>query len=116
MKKQLDATNSKKVIFFDELPWLAKNESGFLTGLDFFWNSWAVNHNVVVVICGSAASWMIDNVVNNTGGLYNRITRRVFLKPFTLAETQKYFKSRQFNFINMKSFTCTLPWAASPII
>ena len=98
LKKQLDASNSKKVIFFDELPWLAKNESGFLTGLDFFWNSWAVNQNVVVVICGSAASWMIDNLVNNTGGLYNRITRRIFMKPFTLCETMQYFKSQLFNF------------------
>ncbi|MEZ4826050.1 MAG: ATP-binding protein [Bacteroidia bacterium] len=100
LKKKLEESEGKKVIFFDELPWLAKNESGFLTGLDFFWNSWAVNQNVVVVICGSAASWMIENLVNNTGGLYNRITRRIFMNPFTLAETKKYFQSRQFNFTN----------------
>jgi uncharacterized protein len=88
----------KKVVFLDELSWLASQDDGFLRGLSFFWNSWAVNQNIVVTICGSAASWMIQNLVNHTGGLHNRITRRVFLKPFTLGETQRYFKSRQFNF------------------
>lgn len=88
----------KSVVFFDELPWLASRKSDFLTGLGFFWNSWAVNNNVVVVICGSAASWMIDNVVNNRGGLHNRITKRIYLQPFNLAETESYLKSRNIGF------------------
>ncbi len=85
----------RQVVFFDELPWLAANKSaGFLRGLSFFWNSWAVRENVVVVICGSAASWMVQKVVNHTGGLHNRITKRIHLKPFTLYETEHFFKSR----------------------
>jgi len=90
--------DKKQVVFFDELPWLASPKSGFLTGLGFFWNSWAVKENIVVVICGSAASWMIKRVVNNTGGLYNRVTKRIYLKPFTLAETKAYLKSKYLNF------------------
>ncbi len=90
--------NQRQVVFFDELPWLAGNRQSFLTALGFFWNSWAVNNNVVVVICGSAASWMIENVVNNTGGLYNRITKRIFLQTFTLSETNSFLKSRNINF------------------
>lgn len=84
----------KRVIFFDELPWLATHRSGFLRALGMFWNSWASRNNVVVVICGSAASWMIQQVVNHKGGLHNRITKRLHLKPFTLAETQQYLMSR----------------------
>ena len=84
----------KSVVFFDELPWLATPRSGFLDGLSFFWNSWAVKQNIVVVICGSAASWMIQRVINHKGGLYNRVTKRVFLEPFGLAETETYLKSR----------------------
>lgn len=61
----------KMVVFLDELPWLATRRSGFLQGLSFFWNSWAVKQNIVVVICGSAASWMIQKVVNHRGGLHN---------------------------------------------
>lgn len=98
LNKKLTETDSKKVVFLDEVPWMAKNDSGFITGLDFFWNSFAVNKNVVVVLCGSSASWMIENLVNNTGGLYNRITRRIYMKPFSLAETKKYFQHKQFNF------------------
>lgn len=88
----------KRVIFFDEVPWLASKKSDFLTGLGFFWNSWAVNHNLVVVICGSAASWMIDNIVNNHGGLHNRITRQIILQAFSLSETEAFLQSRDIYF------------------
>jgi hypothetical protein len=88
------ALSEKYVIFLDELPWLAAPQARFIGALSWFWNSWAVNQNIVVVICGSSASWMIQKIVNDTGGLHNRITRRIFLKPFTLAETELYFKSR----------------------
>ena len=86
--------DKKQVVFLDELPWLSTHRSGFLRGLSFFWNSWAVNENIVVVICGSAASWMIQKVVNDKGGLHNRITKRIHLQPFTLSETEEYLKNR----------------------
>ena len=85
---------NRKVLFFDELPWLASRKSGFLNALGFFWNSWAVRQNVVVVICGSAASWMIQKVVNDRGGLHNRITKRIELMPFSLYETEVFLHSR----------------------
>jgi uncharacterized protein len=84
----------RMVVFMDELPWLAASKSGFLNGLSFFWNSWASKKDIVVVICGSAASWMIQKVVEDKGGLHNRITRRIDLQPFNLYETELYFKSR----------------------
>jgi AAA+ ATPase superfamily predicted ATPase len=81
--------DEKKVLFLDELPWMAGEKSDFVPALGYFWNSWASRKNLVVVICGSAASWMIENVINDTGGLYNRVTRRIFLEPFTLTETDR---------------------------
>lgn len=93
----LDATdtqNKKRVIFFDEVPWLATHRSKFLMGLSYFWNSWAVNKQVVVVICGSAASWMIKKILRDKGGLHNRVTRRIRLHPFSLKETSDFLKSR----------------------
>ncbi len=86
---------TKMVVFLDELPWLATRKSGFLTGLSYFWNSWAVKQNIVVVICGSAASWMIKKVINDRGGLHNRVTRLLHLYPFTLAETEAYCRARK---------------------
>lgn len=88
----------KLVIFFDELPWLATRKSNFLKWFGYFWNSWASQKHVVVVICGSAASWMIANVVRDRGGLHNRITRRITLMPFTLDETERFYKSRDIHF------------------
>ena len=84
----------RPVIFLDELPWLATRRSGFLRALGYFWNSWASKQSVVVVICGSAASWMIDKVVNDKGGLHNRITRLLHLDPFTLHETELLCKAQ----------------------
>ncbi len=88
----------KLVVFLDELPWLATHNSGFLRGLSWFWNSWAAEQPIVVVVCGSAASWMIKKVVHHKGGLHNRITRRIYLKPFNLQETELFLQHKHCNF------------------
>jgi uncharacterized protein len=88
----------KAVVFLDELSWLATPKSGFLEALGFFWNNWASRKNIVVVICGSAASWMIQKVVFHKGGLHNRITKRIDLQPFTLYETEAFLTERGVNF------------------
>ena len=84
----------KAVVFLDEISWLATPKSGFLEALGFFWNSWASKQSIVVVLCASAASWMIQKIVYHKGGLHNRITKRIDLEPFTLHETELYLKSR----------------------
>ncbi len=86
-------TRRKKVVFLDEMPWLATNKSRFLTAFESFWNGWAsTQSNLVVVICGSASSWMIKKILKNTGGLYNRTTRRIHLRPFNLQETELFLR------------------------
>lgn len=82
----------KKVIFLDEVPWMNTPRSGFLSALDHFWNRYAsMRKDVFLIICGSAASWIIENVVNNTGGLHNRLTGEILLQPFTLDECEAFF-------------------------
>lgn len=89
-----DKSKHQNVLFFDELPWLASPRSRFINAFSFFWNTWAVQNNVIVVICGSAASWMLQKVINDKGGLHNRITKFIELKPFTLKETEAFLQSR----------------------
>lgn len=83
--------DSKKVIFLDEFPWMDNHKSGFLSAFEFFWNDWAVDQNIAVIVCGSSTSWMLTNVVNNKAGLHNRITKYIRLEPFTLREVRKLF-------------------------
>lgn len=84
----------KSVIFLDEFPWLDTRKSGFLPAFDHFWNTWASRQpNLLVVICGSAASWMLRNIINNKGGLHHRITQKMPIESFTLAETEAFLKS-----------------------
>jgi uncharacterized protein len=83
----------KKVVFIDELPWLSSPKSNFLSSLELFWNSWASKRqDILLVVCGSAASWMIKNIVKNKGGLHNRITQTIRLLPFKLKETEIFLK------------------------
>ncbi len=81
----------KKVVFLDELPWMDTARSGFTAALEHFWNGWASSRkDMVMIVCGSASSWIIGKVLKNHGGLYNRVTERILLNPFTLHECELY--------------------------
>ncbi|MCD8184055.1 MAG: ATP-binding protein [Bacteroides sp.] len=84
-----------KIIFMDELPWMDTHKSGFVSALEHFWNAWAsARRDIKLIVCGSATSWMIDKLINNRGGLHNRLTHRILIEPFNLEECEQYFHSR----------------------
>jgi AAA+ ATPase superfamily predicted ATPase len=84
----------KKVVFIDEMPWMDTPRSGFIQALEFFWNSWAsAQKDILLLVCGSATSWMTNKLLRNRGGLHNRITKQIHLEPFTLAECEEYFRA-----------------------
>ena len=86
----------KKVLFFDEMPWVDTYNSGFVSALEGFWNAWAAQRDdVMLIACGSATSWMADKLIENQGGLYNRVTSKIYLPPFSLAETEQYLRSHR---------------------
>jgi len=88
----------KKVIFIDEFPWVSTHKSGFLAAFTDFWNTCAsARKDILVIISGSATSWMIQHIFRNKGGLYNRVTERIELQPFTLRETQLFLKEKKIN-------------------
>lgn len=87
--------NNKIIIFFDELPWLASKRSGFLQALEYLWNQYLSHfNNVILIVCGSAANWIIKKVINNKGGLYGRLSEIIKLNAFTLDETEKFLASQ----------------------
>lgn len=84
------------VLFFDEFPWMATPRSRLLTALELYWNRyWVFDKRIKLIICGSATSWIIDNIINNKGGLHNRVTRTIHLKPFSLYETESYLQEHK---------------------
>jgi AAA+ ATPase superfamily predicted ATPase len=86
----------KKVIFIDEFPWIDSHKSGFLAAFENFWNDYCTTRkDLVVVVCGSAASYMIKKIINNSKGLSKRITQIIKLKPFNLKETKEFFKHKR---------------------
>ena len=91
-------SGKKKVVFLDELPWMDTRKSGFLSAFEHFWNGWAsARKDILLIVCGSATSWMITKLMNNKGGLHNRITRKMFIAPFTLKECEDYLRVHNFS-------------------
>ncbi|HPN69443.1 MAG TPA: ATP-binding protein [Saprospiraceae bacterium] len=84
----------KKVIVLDEFPWMATKNSSFLAAFSDFWTWASKRKDLLVVICGSAASWMVNNIFRSKGSLYNRVTSRIEIQPFTLKETALFFKKK----------------------
>ena len=86
---------TRQVVFIDELPWLDTPKSGFISAFEAFWNTWGCHrNNLLLVVCGSANSWIVDKLINNHGGLYGRLTYEIKLSPFTLCECEEYLKSQ----------------------
>ena len=85
----------KKIIFIDELPWFDTHGADFIAALEHFWNAWAsARQDIILITCGSAASWMINKLLNNTGGLHNRVTKRLRIAPFTLSECKAFLAAK----------------------
>lgn len=105
----------KKVVFIDELPWMDTAKSGFIPALENFWNSWAVLRNdIKLIVCGSATFWMINNLIRNRGGLHNRLTHHLIVKPFTLGECEEYFKTYHFGYGRKQIAECYMVMGGIP--
>ena len=90
-----NSTDEKKIIFLDELPWMDTPRSNFISAFEHFWNGWAsARKDIVLIICGSATSWIINKVINDHGGLHNRVTKQIALQSFTLKECEMFAQSK----------------------
>jgi len=88
-----EKTEKKKVVFLDELSWMDTPRSNFVGALEHFWNGWVTarpEKDIVLVVCGSSSSWIVKKIFRNRGGLHNRLTERIHLAPFTLAECERF--------------------------
>ena len=108
-------TQEKQIVFFDEMPWMDRQKSGFLAAFEWFWNSWgSVRKNLVFIVCGSAASWLTEKIEKNKGGLFNRHTCRLYLEPFSLCETEKYLESRDIHWSRYDIAQCYMIMGGIP--
>lgn len=85
-----ESKEERKIIFIDELPWMDSTNSRFIPAFEHFWNGWAsARKDILLVICGSATSWIINKIFRNIGGLYNRVTYKIRLQQFSLSECEE---------------------------
>ena len=96
-----------KIIFIDELPWLDSPKSHFIGALEYFWNNWAsYRSDIKLIVCGSATSWMLKKIINARGGLHNRVTHKILISPFSLRETELYFRKNGFDYERLEILDC----------
>jgi len=111
------STEPKKVIFIDELSWMDTKNSGLISALESFWNGYATarkEKDIILIVCASATYWMIDNIVNSKGGLHNRLTGQIYLKPFTLSECEELLNSRNIIFNRHQILQCYMIMGGVP--
>ena len=97
LREYLDQLNKdeKQIVFMDEMPWMDTQKSGFLAAFEWFWNDWgSAQDNLIFIVCGSASAWLDEKFSENKGGLFNRQTCRLYLKPFQLSETEEFLKRK----------------------
>lgn len=105
----------QKIVFLDELPWMDTPKSGFVAALENFWNDWASwRDDIKLIVCGSATSWIVKKIINDKGGLHNRITHSLHLKPFHLRECEDYFKAYGFRYSRMQIAECYMALGGIP--
>jgi AAA+ ATPase superfamily predicted ATPase len=105
----------RKIIFIDEIPWLDTPHSGFLSALEHFWNGWACSRSdLMLVVCGSATSWIVNKLINNHGGLHNRLTATIHLQPFTLSETEIFLKTQGIEYTRYQIAECYMIMGGIP--
>lgn len=107
--------DEKQVVFFDEMPWLDNQKGEFLSVFEWFWNDWAsTKDNLVFIVCGSATSWMDERIANNKGGLFNRQTCKLFLKPFKLYETEAFLLNKNIKWSRYDIVRCYMIMGGIP--
>ena len=105
----------RKVIFFDEMPWIDTQGSEFVDELEFFWSNWVqTRDDIVFIACGSATSWMKEKLEDNQGGLHNRITYRIYLRPFYLSECKAYLIEHGFEWDEYQILQCYMIFGGVP--
>lgn len=105
----------RKVVFFDEMPWIDTQGSDFVAELEYFWANWVQNRDdIVFIACGSATSWMKEKLEDNQGGLHNRITHRIYLRPFYLCECKAYLEDHGFEWDDYQLLQCYMLFGGVP--
>lgn len=107
--------DSRKIIFFDEMPWMDSQGGEFVDELEYFWANWVQNRDdIVFIACGSATSWMKEKLEDNQGGLHNRMTHKIYLRPFYLSECKAYLAHRGFDWSDYQILQCYMIFGGVP--
>lgn len=110
-----ECQDERKVLFFDEMPWIDTQGSDFVSELEYFWSSWVQGRDdIVLIACGSATSWMKEKLEDNQGGLHNRITHRIYLRPFYLRECRDYLVEHGFEWDDYQILQCYMLFGGVP--
>lgn len=96
--------NEKICIIIDEFPFIAKEYPAIKSILQHTIDHKWLNKNIMLVLCGSSVSFMVNEVLGYSSPLYGRRTANMELKPLNYLEAAKFFP----NFSNIDKITAYL--------
>ena len=86
-------TEKKKLLIIDEFPYACKFNESIPSILQVLWDEKLRYENVMIILCGSAMSFIERNLLSEKNPLYGRTTGIYKLKPLPFADAQKFFPS-----------------------
>jgi uncharacterized protein len=109
------SSHGKKVVFIDELPYMYTPHSDLVVAIEHFWNDWGCTcKDLLLIVCGSATSWITKKILKNKGGLHNRVTSKIYLRPFNLSECKEYLISEGFRYEEKDILECYMIMGGIP--
>ena len=84
-------TDKKKLLIIDEFPYACKANESIPSVLQVLWDEKLRHENVMIVLCGSAMSFIERDLLSEKNPLYGRTTGIYKLKPLPFRDAQKFF-------------------------
>ncbi|RLC25492.1 MAG: hypothetical protein DRH93_01665 [Deltaproteobacteria bacterium] len=95
------SAKGKTILFFDEFQWMAVGRSRLVSLLKFFWDNFWKEKNIMLILCGSIASFMVKKVLRSKA-LYGRTTLEILLKGLSPVDSLSLLRQKRSNEETMK--------------
>ena len=88
---ELPYGENKKMLIIDEFPYMCKSNPGIPSILQTLWDEVLKDENVMIVLCGSAMSFIEKDLLSEKNPLYGRATGIYKMKEMGFYDAVKFF-------------------------
>ena len=86
-------SSGRKLVIIDEFPYLVKSDPSLPSVLQNLWDSQLKSQDIMIVLCGSALSYIEGNLLAEKNPLYGRATGILKMEPMDYKTAAQFFPS-----------------------